>query len=183
MCFEQWIQIIQAVLLFGTFVLLFFYTCYTYKLKKATVEHNELILRPCITAYKVGSNLDLLNIGNGSALNVTIEDYVFKGITADKMGINNETMYLKADISQNYVEAHKPLGVGFIGYSDNKEFTEFIKTEGIAYFGFPFFFWGPTEYELKIHYEDIAQNKYISYVTVDCKQRRVRLTKSDKVKA
>jgi len=182
MCLSQTIQIVNVFLIGATVVLLFFYTKQTYLLRKATVAQNELMLRPSIIALSGNNGIRLKNIGNGSAINIYIEEIEVSGISIPELGFNNEKMLLRIDVSEIFVEPHKELKFVFSGSSENAKFNKFIKDKSIEYFGFPFFKFGVKEYNLRIHYEDILHQPYISDITVNCKKRRIRLIDSYKAK-
>ena len=158
---SQWFQrngdLVSTIVLFFTLMVLIKYTWETYKLRKATVNHNELILKPYITAHIESDNLSLINVGNGSAINVSIEDFIVSGISISELGFENERMKISFDIPKNFVESHQKLKFGFNAESENAEFNAFIEEESIRYFGFPYFRHGVQEYMIRIHYEDIIQ--------------------------
>ncbi len=89
-------------------------------------------------------------------------------------------MLLRIDIKENFVEPHERLGFGFDGSSENDRFNKFIKDRNVRYFGFPFFRFGVKEYKLRIHYENILHQPYVSDISVNCEERRIRLIKSYK---
>lgn len=180
MYLNQILQIVNVILILLTVLLLFRYAKQTYLLRQATVEHNELILKPCLTAYSSINNINLKNIGNGSAINVSIDDIEVSSISIPELRFSNESMLLTIDINKNFVEPHEKLEFGFDGKSDNAGFNQFIKNKNVRYFGFPFFKYGVKEYKLRVHYENISHQPYISDITVNCEKRRIMLIKSNR---
>ena len=183
MCLQQILQIISTGLIALTVFFLWRYTSATKKLMESSIEHNEILTKPFITAYpsELGKNLEIRNLGNGTALNVSIEDIFIRGISLDFPSYKNQTMWIELDVKQDFVPPGEPLKLGFEVSSEDEDFNEFIQHKDIRGFGFPFFKVGIEEYPLMIQYEDILNQKYVSHISVDCKFNRIKLVESKKV--
>lgn len=184
MCFTQIIQIIHVLLIGVTVFLLCKYTKETTRLRKATVDQNELNLRPFITVERRPgsgiSKLDLKNNGKGVAINVSVEKTEVKGISIPNQKIEKETMELEFNTCSNVVAPDKTLELAVKGTSKNKE----LNKKELRNIGFAFFEYGKygvNEYEIKIYYENILRQPYITEIIVDCKKKRFYLSKVDKI--
>ena len=143
MFLEQWISIIQTVALVITLGVLIKYTIETKKLREATVEQNELSLRPCITIYWENKFL-LKNIGHSPALNIRIDDlqidkfiYRFNKLNLLEPGDKELIQYIK-------VGKEDPPGTT---YQQQYGFRDIA-----------------NEFALKICYENIENKHYYSIV-------------------
>jgi hypothetical protein len=66
--------IIQTFILLATAIVILFYTLETYKLRRETQRQIELQIRPFVIFQFTGRTISLKNVGNGTALNVRLDD-------------------------------------------------------------------------------------------------------------
>ncbi|MFX1238581.1 MAG: hypothetical protein ACFE8P_12780 [Promethearchaeota archaeon] len=95
--FHIWGAMISTLALIATLITIIVYTSETRKLRKATVEHNELQLRPCITVYshslvRESQHPYFKNIGKSTALNIRVDRIAFEG---EKYGVTIEPKRIK----------------------------------------------------------------------------------------
>jgi len=181
--FIWFLKNIETFLLAATLTVLIKYTIETYKLRKATFEHNELIIRPCLTLIKnFGKFISLENIGQGGAINILIE-----GVILPDVCLLNEKERGDVKISwpkiYKHIEAGGSILLGGEKYeSKNKTLEKNIRELGPNNLDFPFIKLLGDSYDLNISYDDISYNRYVSKIHINCKLRRIKLIESYKIK-
>jgi len=176
------LNIIETALLTATLTVLIIYTKETYKLRKATVEHNELVNRPCLTMIKSLNKFPKLkNIGHGTAINISIQ--IIRIGKVNYLEIKNGIFYVKWDYVNKHLMPTEDTDVGHYFESENKKLERILKNFGANAFGFPFFVkeTGVREYDLEISYNDISNISYSSKVHFDCEKKKIELIESHKV--
>lgn len=180
------LNIIQPILsLFTLIVLLLtllgiiYYALETNKLRKATIDHNELMIRPCLTIVKGLNKSKLRNIGNGTAINISIEDYKIRVVAF--LGLKDEEFTFKWDHINKHLMSNDDMKLGEYYDEKNSKLNKLLKEKGYDPFDFPFLHSSFENYSLKIFYNDISNNHYVSKVHIDCKKRRIEFLESHKV--
>jgi hypothetical protein len=208
MCFDQCCQIVNLILLGLTVFLLWKYTRETQRLRKATVDHNELVLKPCLF---IETARNIINIGNGSAYNIEIEHLEFKLfrmefkpinlLRAESAGrgdnqIRIKPIIIKSEGSPIFIFGeHNNIILVDVDKVDKFKFSE-NRSANIFHPNnekkerkkriskeFPYFHQGyldVEEYTLKINYLNIQGLKYHSEIRVDCINENMELIKSGK---
>ena len=64
----------QTIAIILTGVVIIFYTWETYRLRKESQKHTEILVQPYIIVYSKNVSLIVHNIGNGPALNISFND-------------------------------------------------------------------------------------------------------------
>jgi hypothetical protein len=169
------IEIITACILFLTFLAVVYYACETQKLRKATVEHNELQLRPCITLFlnSVSAKFHVFNIGKSTAIGIQFEEKNFETFKL-KFDRYNHLEPIKHDILSHHIDLKSDFREEMVeGLGGNKD----------RILGFPFFdkkFSNTTEYVLNASYRNIDNQLYFSRIKIDCKTKNIELLDTGK---
>lgn len=173
--FIELIYLITAVILFLTFLAVLYYACETQKLRKATVEHNELQLRPCITLFldSISKKFHVFNIGKSTAIGIQFEEKDFETfkIKFNKYThlepIKHDTLIHDIDLKSDFRE----------------EMAKGFNSDKGRILGFPFFdykFSKTSEYILYASYRNINNQQYFSKIKVDCKTKNIELVDTGK---
>lgn len=170
--FQTWGAMISTLALVVTLAFIIKYTIETTKLRKETVRHTELSLRPCITIlWRDKDKLFLKNIGKSPALNIIIEPVEvinFCKVSFPKVGL--------VEVDKNEEQKFN------IAMIDKESEVIRKQMEGDDYLNFPFF---PAEitkedYFLKVYYENIIKEKYYSKIKVNLTEQKLEFVETNK---
>jgi hypothetical protein len=148
-------------------------------MKEATVEQNELQLRPCITVFHESGYLHIKNIGKNTAMNINVDVWefdnfpVYEGFNTDKFHYTFEKV--------SYLEVGEDKTIKHTYDSKDDKTLKFLTAleEGL---GFPFFIF-LISFAFDIYYENIKNQLYYSTLSIDCKKEEIKLVESGKVKS
>lgn len=181
MCFFQFLSKIEPLILLFTLGVLVWYACETRRLRKATVEHNNLLLKPCLTIKPniSGQQVYLQNIGISTAIEIFFDDLEIKKSDLD---IRQEyhTKQLQQIKPDDLITIKHFLATPFIQSGETAiiKGNIFWKTERINMqaqnMGYPFY---GVDYEMSVYYKNINMTSFYSKILCDSINRIFKLDK------
>ena len=136
--FQTWGAMIQTVFLLATLIVIIVYTIKTHQMKEATVEQNELQLRPCVIVSWESDfrGIKFNNIGNSPALNIKVMDieigkYIYRFEKRGLLMPNKTTSLSFIKVGKNDPENTRYESEISLRLIDSKEFTIEILYENI----------------------------------------------------